>query len=283
MASELPNGTIRMDDGRIIVANTPLSSLLAEDILELMALFAPDPVWPFVSGGGGGRVSGTGADGDDGAQGPQGEAGPFGGPQGAQGPDGNQGFQGSQGFQGLQGPQGFQGNQGISGPQGNQGFQGPQGFQGNQGNQGFQGTNPGVQGPQGNQGLQGLQGFQGPASDGAVLAFGATINGGTALTRYGNTTDAGLAVSSFPDTFIRAPRAGILRNLIAERTAAPASSATLTVRVNFVNTALTATIAGLATVGSNFVTTVAVAQGDIIEVHVTAGTSIGYTATLGLD
>lgn len=171
MATRLPDGSIRMSDGRILYSN---SVILAQDLLELLPLFTPPPVWPFVSGGGGG------------GPGPQGPAGGGAGSQGLQGIQGNQGFQGliGAGVQGPQGRQGLQGtNPGVQGPQGIQGLQGSgSGVQGPQGNQGLQGTNPGVQGPQGLQGPQGFQGNQGPAGPQNAAIFSFTHISGTAST-----------------------------------------------------------------------------------------------------
>jgi hypothetical protein len=96
MARRLSDGSIRMNDGRIIYAD---SVIQAQDLFELMPLIAPAPAWPFVSGGGGGG-SGAGTPGARGAD----------GVPGAQGPQGtNPGPQGAQGFQGNIGPQGNQG------------------------------------------------------------------------------------------------------------------------------------------------------------------------------
>jgi len=173
VAQRLPDGSIQLRDGRIIYSN---SVILAGDLFELMPLFKEPPVWPFVSGGGGGisAPGPAGAAGDDGPQGFQGPAGAFGGPQGPQG------FQGS-GLQGPQGNQGFQGSgSGVQGPQGNQGFQGDNpGSQGPQGPQGFQGlTGAGVQGPQGNQGNQGAAGFTNNAR--FTSSFSCVVGGCTA-------------------------------------------------------------------------------------------------------
>lgn len=160
MATRQADGSIRLANGRVIYADTPI---YGGDLHEVVALLAV-PAWPFVSGGGGSRGGGGGAPGRDGAQGPEGPAGPFGGPQGFQGSGGlgPQGGLGIQGALGLQGPsiQGPQGGQGLVGPQGPLGNQGAIGNQGNIGGQGAQG-NPGVQGPQGILGPQGAQGNQG--------------------------------------------------------------------------------------------------------------------------
>jgi len=186
VAIRLPDGSIKLHDGRIIYAN---SLILGQDLAEVIPLFSPPPVWPFVGGGGGGSGpqgpagpagSGGGGAGFQGAQGgfgPQGFQGTNPGPQGDLGPQGNQGVAGtgSQGNQGSIGPQGSlgpQGNQGVAGTgaQGNQGAAGPQGNQGDVGAQGNQGaTGAGTQGPQGDigpqgtagAGVQGAQGFQG--------------------------------------------------------------------------------------------------------------------------
>jgi hypothetical protein len=195
MAKRLADGSIRLNDGRTIYANSIVN---AQDLLEILELVVPQlspPAWPFISGGGGGggistspggTGTGTGQNGAQGNQGNQGDQGAFGGPQGNQGNQGilgtgvqgNQGpFGGPQGNQGNQGTggngnQGNQGNQGAigsgnQGPQGIAGVQGNQGSQGAQGNQGF--GNQGLQGPQGSQGSQGSQGNQGIAGPLDVL------------------------------------------------------------------------------------------------------------------
>jgi hypothetical protein len=199
MAIRLPDGSIKLSDGRIVYAN---SLILAQDLCEIVPLCVPPPAWPFVSGGGGGGGGTVGRNGVQGSQGPagggtgtQGPGGPQGfqgtnpGPQGNQGgigPQGNQGLtgsgsQGAQGNQGTGGPQGNvgpQGNQGLtgSGAQGNQGNQGNGGPQGNQGNQGL--TGAGVQGPQGNGGVQGNQGNQGGLGPQGSGVQGPQGNGG---------------------------------------------------------------------------------------------------------
>lgn len=159
MASRLPDGSIQLNDGRILYSD---SILYGDDFLEIFRLFIPSPAWPLIGGGGGG----VGAQGKDGVQGAQGVIGGTGGPQGWQGFQGligvlgNQGNQGNQGLVGT-GPQGIQGAQGFQSAQGNQGLQGAQGPQGAQGFQGFSGLS-GSQGNQGNQGQQGTQGTGGP-------------------------------------------------------------------------------------------------------------------------
>jgi len=165
MASRLADGSIQLNDGRVLYAN---SVLLAADLLEVLPLVTPPPSWPFVSGGGGGG-SGTpgvrGADGRAGTQGPQGPGIGNTGPQGNQGNQGTAGTTGTNGTQGSQGPagSGAQGHQGPSGGAGSQGNQGPAGggAQGNQGNQGIAGTSgtSGTQGTQGNQGPLGATGI----------------------------------------------------------------------------------------------------------------------------
>jgi hypothetical protein len=83
LAKRLPDGSIRMADGRIVYAD---SLIQAQDLLEIIPLVTPPPAWPFVSGGGGGGGSGTpgarGADGADGAAGAQGPQGTNPGPPG---------------------------------------------------------------------------------------------------------------------------------------------------------------------------------------------------------
>lgn len=164
MAQRLPDGSLKMADGRVIYADTLIQ---AQDLFELMPIIAPAPAWPFVSGGGGGGGSGTpGARGADGAAGAPGAQGPQGTNPGVQGPQGLVGRQGNQGSIGS----GAQGAQGVIGAQGAQGIgSGAQGNQGNQGIVGAQGLQGilGAQGAQGNQGsvgsgIQGAQGIQTP-------------------------------------------------------------------------------------------------------------------------
>ena len=180
MAIRLPDGSIKLRDGRVVFAN---SLVQAQDLLEILELvvpgYIPAPLWPFISGGGGGGSSGVvGADGADGApgadgvQGNQGFQGPGTGTPGSQGPQGNDGVQGFQGVMGA----GFQGNQGSAGAQGNQG---DAGVQGNQGNQGATGAGAqGNQGDQGNDGAQGFQGVMGAGFQGAQGNDGAQGNQG---------------------------------------------------------------------------------------------------------
>jgi len=102
VARFLPDGTIKLNDGRIIYKDSPIN---AQDLLELGPLIPTKAVWPFVSGGGGGGGGGGNAGGSLGPQGAQGAQGAQGPGVGAQGPQGPQGAQGS-GAQGAQGPQG---------------------------------------------------------------------------------------------------------------------------------------------------------------------------------
>jgi hypothetical protein len=104
MARFRTDGSILMDDGRVLYADSLIS---AQDFIELSKLFAPAPPWPFVSGGGGGGP---------GTSGPQGPAGPAG--SGGGGGGGSQGAQGPFGTQGTQGPDGGDGSQGAQGAQG---------------------------------------------------------------------------------------------------------------------------------------------------------------------
>lgn len=168
MAELQPDGSVKLKDGRIIWADTPLTLV---DFMELNC----DPIFncgvgiPSRGSSGGGFIAsgGGGGSGARGFQGPSGDTGGSQGPQGwegFQGPIGEQGEQGVQGVQGRQGPQGFQGV-------GTQGFQGPQGFQGWQGVQGAFGGPQGAQGPQGRQGWQGVLGTQGALGPSQVILY----------------------------------------------------------------------------------------------------------------
>lgn len=88
MAIRRPDGTVQMSDGRILYAD---STIIAQDVIELIPLFVPPAAWPFVSGGGSGGAGTPGARGIPGAQGPQGTNPGVQGPQGISGPQGNQG------------------------------------------------------------------------------------------------------------------------------------------------------------------------------------------------
>lgn len=98
MAKILKDGLIQTENGRILFADSFLS---LRELVELVRLITPGPMWPFVSGGG----SSSSPDGPDGIQGPQGFMGSNGGPQGSQGNQGNRGNQGAQGSQGNRGNQ----------------------------------------------------------------------------------------------------------------------------------------------------------------------------------
>ena len=99
MASRLSDGAIRLSNGRIIYADTPI---FGADLVEIIAFLTPSAAWPFVSGGGG-------------SVGPQGPSGPAAASQGSQGPQGAVGAQGPQGASGTQGTQGPQGANGTGG------------------------------------------------------------------------------------------------------------------------------------------------------------------------
>jgi len=171
LASRLADGSIQLNDGRVLYAN---SVLLAADLLEILPLVTPPPAWPFISGGGGGGSGGSGTPGARGADGAAGAQGPQGPGIGNPGPQGNQGNQGTAGTAGTNGTQGNQGPTG-SGAQGNQGNQGTAGTTGTTGTQGAQGpTGSGAQGNQGNQGTAGSTG-----TTGAQGAQGSTGTTGT--------------------------------------------------------------------------------------------------------
>jgi hypothetical protein len=186
MARRLEDGSIQLNDGRVVYANSIIQGQDLIEILDfLVPCYVPPPLWPFVSGGGGSGVgSGSGAPGPagpagaNGNQGNQGFQGPSMGPIGPQGPQGDDGVQGPQGnagagTQGPQGEEGPAGDDGVQGPQGNAGAgtQGPQGEEGSAGDDGAQGpqgnVGAGTQGPQGEAGENGVQGPQGSGGGGS--------------------------------------------------------------------------------------------------------------------
>lgn len=109
---------------------------------------------------------------------------------------------------------------------------------------------------------------------GAVLSWGATGvigAGGGILIRYGDTPPpyiAGLPPTTNVTTKIRAPRAGVIQFIFVELSAAFGAgvSCSFTVYVNGAATAVTVTIADPALTGSAGGFSVAVAQGDSIEI-----------------
>lgn len=145
MAKRLKNGSLELENGRIIYAN---SLIQGSDLEELVPVFSrPQHFVAFAGRGGSGGNGGPGGGGGSSSSG-----------GGGTGADGANGAQGNQGFQGTNpGAQGPQGNQGVAGTAGATGAQGAQGNQGLRGLQGFQGA-------QGNQGLQGFQGEVGPTA-----------------------------------------------------------------------------------------------------------------------
>lgn len=74
MATRQPDGSIRLSNGRVIYADTPI---YGGDLHEVVALLAA-PAWPFVSGGGGapGPAGPAGTPGPPGPPGPAGSSGP---------------------------------------------------------------------------------------------------------------------------------------------------------------------------------------------------------------
>lgn len=174
MAIRLPDGSIKLHDGRIVYADTIIQ---AQDLIELVPLIAPAPAWPFAGGvgGGGGFGGGGGGNGssfiNNNAPGGNGAAGADGAP-GAQGPQGTN--------PGVQGPQGRVGPQGTTGPQGLTGS----GAQGNQGNQG----NIGI-------GSQGAQGVQGGGTTSPLTTQGDLYTYGTGDTRLPVGTDGQVLVA----------------------------------------------------------------------------------------
>lgn len=117
-------------------------------------------------------------------------------------------------------------------------------------------------------GSPGKDGVAGPAGAGGQLGYGALTGAGdNALLAYDSGTLPAGALDA-TETIITAARAGTLRNLFVRRAAAAVGTVRHIVRVNGVDTLITAAIAGVATTGSDTVNTSAVVQGDLISVHV---------------
>lgn len=231
----------------------------------------------------------AGADGADGAQGPQGDPGPQGlqgdpgpqGPAGADGVDGAQGPQGDPGPQGLQGDPGPQGVQGDPGPQGPAGADGADGAQGPQGNPGPQGPagpdgadgaqgpqgDPGPQGAQGDPGPQGLQGDPGPAGPTGPSGGGSMVGGnhsnpnsGVFLMPWDDTQSGTEGNANVPMSSGTASKL----ILVGSPALGAGQTATVTVRNNGTDTALTCTIAASTSSCSDLVNSAAFADGDLI-------------------
>jgi hypothetical protein len=258
--------------------------------------------WDLVSArGADGATGATGAEGPQGvagATGATGVQGPIGatgatGPQGPQGPTGTQGTQGVTGATGAQGPQGVagptgatgsQGPQGVTGPTGAtgaQGVSGPTGATGATGSTGAQGVT-GPAGPTGATGSQGLQGVTGPTgATGAIGATGATGAQGATGTSLalvgGNHTNLNNnqflmpwdTTDSDTESTVDVPvTSGVASKLLfrLETPLAGGQTATLTLRKNGADTALTCTITSSSTAATctDFTHTVTFADGDML-------------------
>ncbi|MEA2602650.1 MAG: hypothetical protein QOF89_3642 [Acidobacteriota bacterium] len=173
--------------------------------------------------------------GDTGAAGPTGAT----GATGAQGPAGAQGSPGATGAQGEQGPIGPQGPPGATGPMGPAGPIGPIG-------------------PTGLTGPAGANGTSGSAI-GGNYANTATNN---FLVPWGSTTSTTEANANVPLP------SGTASKLVVSLTVAPGAgqSATVTIRKNGVNTALTCTASGTATTCADLVNSVTFSNGDLLSI-----------------
>ncbi len=175
------------------------------------------------------------------------------GDTGATGPTGATGATGEQGPVGPQGPAGPTGAQGEQGPIGPQGPQGP----------------PGPIGPIGPMGPPGPPGPQGPAGPaGANGTSGSAIGGNYANTGNNNFLFPwGTTSGTEANTNIPLP-SGKASKLVVSLTVAPGAgqSATVTIRKNGVNTALTCTVSGTATTCADTVNSVTFNDGDLLSV-----------------
>jgi len=93
----------------------------------------------------------------------------------------------------------------------------------------------------------------------------------------------GLAGASGTEVFLRAPRAGVLRNLYAYCTTAPTvAGCVVTVRVNGVSTTLTCTVAASGQSANDSTHSVAVAAGDRLSVSVNCTGATVTPVNLGI-
>jgi hypothetical protein len=122
------------------------------------------------------------------------------------------------------------------------------------------------------------------------LGFGGLVGAATgAMTRYGNSADASLAVDDV-SSIIEITSPGILRNLRVTINSALGLGKTInyTVRVNGSDTAITCSISGLTqTQAQDLSNSVAVSAGDEVEIKVSVGAGIplnvGTRAELEID
>jgi hypothetical protein len=218
-----------------------------------------------------------GAAGPAGPQGPQGDPGPAGpqGPQGDPGPAGADGADGADGAPGAQGPQGDPGPVGPQGPQGDPGPAGADGADGADGAPGAQGPqgDPGPAGPQGPQGDPGPQGAPGPAGadgvDGADGTSGSLIGGNHANQASGLFLMPWDVTQSATEGNVNVPvSSGTASKLVLTVSAnLSGATATLTLRKNGANTALTCTIPSGQSTCTNLVDSIPFADGDLLSLR----------------
>jgi hypothetical protein len=115
------------------------------------------------------------------------------------------------------------------------------------------------------------------AGGGGTVTWGNRSLLSTTATRY---LTAGCSSKTAPDTddyAVPAPLAGLIRDLVVEHNtpAGNGNPVVYTVLINGVASALTVSVASTTASGSDFVTTVAVAQGDLISLRATKAASIG--------
>jgi len=195
------------------------------------------------------------------------------GPTGATGPGGLAGPAGPQGPEGSQGPTGAQGATGAAGPEGPPGAAGPPGAQGLAGPTGPQGPT-GAQGPMGPPGPAGANGMSG-----SVIA-GNYANMGTNRFLIPWDTDGGIEANSN-----LAVPSGTASKLVVNLSVAPGGggSATVTIRKNGVNTALSCTVADTATTCSNAVGSVSFADGDLLSILYSESGAAGSRVRFGFE
>jgi len=185
----------------------------------------------------------------------------------------------TKGSDGATGPAGSEGPQGPSGPAGPTGTTGPAGPQGLQGLTGSQGANgaDGANGPQGSSGPQGPAGSTGPQGPAGAAGAGSIVAGSTGTNNLSNTGIQYLAFGVFVapaatesrQAIVLPNRACTAQNFIVRLSSNPSTgtSRIFTVRTSadgftaFADTALTCTIADLATSCHSGATQVALIAG----------------------
>jgi concanavalin A-like lectin/glucanase superfamily protein/collagen triple helix repeat protein len=173
---------------------------------------------------------------------------------------GNTGATGNQGLIGPQGATGATGAQGPIGPSGPVGSQGPTGATGAQGPVGP----PGPVGPQGPTGVIGATG-----TAGANGTSGSAIGGNYPNTGNNNFLMPWGATTSGTEANVSVPLpSGTASKLVVNLTAAPGAggSATIRIRKNGGNTALTCTVSGTATTCTDTVNSVSFSDGDLLSI-----------------